>query len=177
MGRRRSGPTLQTEEWLGPASTLLAEAVAPYVAGCEPPPSKLEQAASQARAAAAAYETAFAAIVPPPLIAANRARLTSLVTHNVFGQKHRINRGHRKLNTLKCGPKTPWPYAARPSATATVRRCFAPGQTNTTSFIRRDDAVVRSRQPPAPAGAAERNSELIAHCSAAGPHSPLSSAC
>ncbi len=86
VGYERVITTLQTEEWLGPASTLMVEAVAPYVAWMRATAIQAEQAASQARAAAAAYETAFAAIVPPPLIAANRARLTSLVTHNVFGQ-------------------------------------------------------------------------------------------
>jgi PPE-repeat protein len=40
----------------------------------------------QARAAAAAYETAFAATVPPPAIAANRAQLMSLIASNVLGQ-------------------------------------------------------------------------------------------
>jgi hypothetical protein len=33
-----------------------------------------------------AYETAFAATVPPPLIAANRAQLTSLLATNILGQ-------------------------------------------------------------------------------------------
>ncbi|WP_252256312.1 PPE family protein, partial [Mycobacterium tuberculosis] len=78
VGYERVITTLQTEEWLGPASTLMVEAVAPYVAWMRATAIQAEQAASQARAAAAAYETAFAAIVPPPLIAANRARLTSL---------------------------------------------------------------------------------------------------
>jgi len=45
-----------------------------------------EQAATHARLAAVAYESAFAAVVPPPLIAANRARLMSLVATNVLGQ-------------------------------------------------------------------------------------------
>ena len=45
-----------------------------------------EQAATQARAAASAYETAFAATVPLPVIAANRTQLASLTATNIFGQ-------------------------------------------------------------------------------------------
>ncbi|WP_375488073.1 PPE domain-containing protein [uncultured Mycobacterium sp.] len=48
--------------------------------------AQAEQAANQARAAAAAYESAFAATVPPPVIAANRARLAALIATNVLGQ-------------------------------------------------------------------------------------------
>jgi PPE-repeat protein len=44
------------------------------------------QAANQARSAAAAYEAAFAATVPPPVIAENRALLMSLVATNILGQ-------------------------------------------------------------------------------------------
>ncbi|BBX99143.1 PPE family protein [Mycobacterium lacus] len=76
---------LSSEEWLGPASTSMAEAVAPYVAWMRATAAQAQQAASQAAAAAAAYETAFASVVPPPLIAANRARLASLVSTNVLG--------------------------------------------------------------------------------------------
>ncbi len=42
--------------------------------------------AEQAGLAAAAYETAFAATVPPPVIAANRALLATLVATNMLGQ-------------------------------------------------------------------------------------------
>jgi PPE-repeat protein len=77
---------LSTEEWLGPASSAMAEAVAPYVAWMNNTAIEAEQAASQARAAAAAYETALAATVPVPLIAANRAALVEALSNNVFGQ-------------------------------------------------------------------------------------------
>ena len=45
-----------------------------------------EQTATQARAAAAAYEAAFAMTVPPPMIAANRTLLLSLIATNILGQ-------------------------------------------------------------------------------------------
>src|SRR5580693_9378635 len=72
--------------WLGPSSTAMAAAAAPYVAWMSATAGQAEQAAGQAQAAAAAYEAAFAMTVPPPVIAANRALLMMLVATNFFGQ-------------------------------------------------------------------------------------------
>lgn len=77
---------LHRDEWVGPASTSMADAVAPYAAWMRATAVRAEEAATHARLAASAYETAFAAVVPPPLIAANRAQLMSLVAANVLGQ-------------------------------------------------------------------------------------------
>jgi PPE-repeat protein len=77
---------LTGESWLGPSSASMAAAAAPYMAWMSATAGQAEQAATQANAAAAAYEAAFAATVPPPLIAANRAQLVSLVTTNFLGQ-------------------------------------------------------------------------------------------
>ncbi len=76
---------LTDEEWHGPASAAMADAAAPYVAWMNTTAVQAEQAATQAEAAAAAYEIAFAATVPPPEIAANRAQLVSLVSTNFLG--------------------------------------------------------------------------------------------
>jgi PPE-repeat protein len=75
-----------TADWQGPSSAAMAAAAAPYAAWMSATAAQAEQTAAQARAAAAAYETAFAATVPPPVIAANRAELASLVATNIFGQ-------------------------------------------------------------------------------------------
>jgi PPE-repeat protein len=72
--------------WLGPASVSMAAAAAPYLAWMNATAAQAEQTANQARAAAAAYEAAFSAHVPPPLIAANRSLLMSLVATNIVGQ-------------------------------------------------------------------------------------------
>ena len=48
--------------------------------------TQAEQTAVQAKAAAAAYEVTFAAMVPPPVIEANRTLLQALVATNLFGQ-------------------------------------------------------------------------------------------
>jgi len=72
--------------WKGPSSATMAAAVAPYMAWMSATATQAEQTAMQARAAVAAYETAFAATVPPPIIAANRALLMSLIATNFLGQ-------------------------------------------------------------------------------------------
>jgi PPE-repeat protein len=72
--------------WLGPASTSMLAAAAPYVAWTTATAAQAEQAATQARLAAAAYETAFVATVPPPVIEANRALLMTLIATNFLGQ-------------------------------------------------------------------------------------------
>jgi PPE-repeat protein len=77
---------LSSEQWLGPASASMASAVQPYVAWMNTTAAQAEQAATQASAAAAAFEQAFASVVPPPLIAANRATLSQAVATNVLGQ-------------------------------------------------------------------------------------------
>lgn len=77
---------LTGEAWRGPASSSMAAASAPYAAWMASTAGQAEQAASQARSAALAYESAFAATVPPPVVAANRALLTSLVATNFLGQ-------------------------------------------------------------------------------------------
>ena len=77
---------LASDEWMGPASASMASAAQPYVSWMSTTAAQAEQAATQARSAAAAYEQAFAATVPPPLVAANRAETAAAVQANVFGQ-------------------------------------------------------------------------------------------
>jgi PPE-repeat protein len=72
--------------WMGASSASMAAAAAPYVTWMSTTAAQAKEAATQARAAASAYETAFAATVPPPMIAANRSQLASLVATNIFGQ-------------------------------------------------------------------------------------------
>jgi PPE-repeat protein len=64
----------------------MAAAAGPYVAWMSTTAAQAEQTATQAKAAAAAYEVAFAATVPPPVIATNRILLASLVATNFLGQ-------------------------------------------------------------------------------------------
>jgi PPE-repeat protein len=77
---------LSAGPWLGAASAAMTAATAPYIAWMRSTATQAEQTATQAKAAAAAYEVTFAAMVPPPVIAANRALLQALVATNLFGQ-------------------------------------------------------------------------------------------
>ena len=75
-----------TTSWQGPSSAAASDAAAPYTAWLSSTAAQAEQTASQAQAAAGAYEAAFAASIPPPVIAANRAALALLVATNFLGQ-------------------------------------------------------------------------------------------
>ncbi|ORV61258.1 PPE family protein [Mycobacterium fragae] len=77
---------LTSSSWQGPSSASMATAAAPYVAWLHTVAAQAEESATQANAAAGAYEVAFAMTVPPPVIAANRAQLMSLIATNVLGQ-------------------------------------------------------------------------------------------
>jgi PPE-repeat protein len=72
--------------WLGPSSARMASATAPYIAWMQTSSLQAAQTSAQARLAAAAYEGAFAATVPPAVIAANRALLAALIATNFLGQ-------------------------------------------------------------------------------------------
>ncbi|MEZ0365420.1 PPE family protein [Mycobacterium sp. pUA109] len=74
------------ECWQGPSSISMTTAAAPYIAWMSRTAVQAQQTATQALAAAAAHEAAFAGTVPPPVIAANRAQLVSLVATNFLGQ-------------------------------------------------------------------------------------------
>jgi PPE-repeat protein len=72
-------------EWQGPSATAMAAAAQPYIDWLTTTSGQLQEAATQATASAAAYEAAFAAMIPPPVIAANRATLAALVATNFLG--------------------------------------------------------------------------------------------
>jgi PPE-repeat protein len=77
---------LTSEGWLGPSSTSMSAAAAPYLEWLSSTATLAEQAGSQANAAVTAFESAFAMTVPPAVVAANRAELAMLVATNIFGQ-------------------------------------------------------------------------------------------
>lgn len=72
--------------WSGPSAAAMSAAAGSYVEWLSATAARTEQTAAQAWTAVAAYEAAFAATVPPPEIAANRALLTVLVATNFLGQ-------------------------------------------------------------------------------------------
>jgi len=77
---------LTDDMWLGPSSMLMSAAATPYAAWMNAVAAEAEQTANQIRSAVAAYEAALVAMVPPPLIEANRALLAHLVATNIVGQ-------------------------------------------------------------------------------------------
>lgn len=77
---------LTVGSWTGPSSLTMAAAAVPYITWIKTTGAQAEEAAAKANVAAVAYETAFAATVPPPIIAANRALLLTLIATNIFGQ-------------------------------------------------------------------------------------------
>jgi PPE-repeat protein len=81
---------LASESWLGPSSAAMVAAVQPYVNWVSTTAGQAEHAAAQAQSAAAAFETVFASVVPPPLIAANRAELAQAVSTNVLGLNNNV---------------------------------------------------------------------------------------
>lgn len=86
IGYSEALTSLHGHSWSGPSATAMATAAAPYVEWVTRTALQAEQAAAQARMAAAAYEAAFAATVPPAVVAANRTLLAALVATNFFGQ-------------------------------------------------------------------------------------------
>jgi PPE-repeat protein len=72
--------------WTGPSSASMTAAVTPYLEWMTTAAAQAEHTATQAKAAAAAYESAFAMTVPPPVVAANRSLLTTLIATNLVGQ-------------------------------------------------------------------------------------------
>jgi len=77
---------LTSGSWVGPSSTAMSAAAEPYVTWMSATAGQAELAATKAQAAAGAYESAFAMMVPLPMIAANRTQLASLTATNIFGQ-------------------------------------------------------------------------------------------
>lgn len=77
---------LTDDGWRGPASDAMVAAAAPYLGWLTGTAEQAQMVAGQARSAASAFENALAATVPPPVIEANRTRLTSLIKGNVIGQ-------------------------------------------------------------------------------------------
>jgi PPE-repeat protein len=77
---------LTTGTWLGTSSTQMATAAEPYIGWLQSTAAEAAQTGAQAKAAAAAYGTAYSSMVPPPVISANRAELTTLVSNNFLGQ-------------------------------------------------------------------------------------------
>jgi PPE-repeat protein len=74
------------DAWRGPTATAVSQALRPYLRWLNKAAGRAEEAAGQARLAASAHETAYAAMVPPLVIDANRTLRASLASTNHLGQ-------------------------------------------------------------------------------------------
>lgn len=124
---RRMIADLTTEGWMGLASVAMAAVASTYVSWMTDTVARVEQTAGQARQAAAAYETAFAMMVPPAVIAANRAQLALLGRRNPYGhQAHAIAETEADYHDMWAhNAATMYCYAAQ-SATASSLAPFLP---------------------------------------------------
>lgn len=122
----------------------------PYLAWLSTTAAQAEQVANQARAAAAAYETAFAAMVPPPVIAANRALLMSLIATNILGQNTpAITATEAHYGEMWAQDAAAmYSYAGSSAAAATLTPFTPPPRRPIQRRWRRRE--LRSRKPPAP---------------------------
>jgi PPE-repeat protein len=117
--------------WLGPASASMSAAAASYAAWLRVTAAQAEETSAQARAAAAAYQTAFSAMVPLPMVAANRSRLMTLIATNVFG------RNTQAIAATEAQYGEMWAqdaaamyrYAASSASATALTPCYPPQQT------------------------------------------------
>lgn len=108
---------LTSGAWTGPSALAMAAAAGPYATWLGATGAQAQQAAAQLTAAVGAYETAYAATVPPSLIAANRSLQATLVATNILGQNTAV------IAATEAVYLEMWPRTRRPCmATRAPRR-------------------------------------------------------
>jgi PPE-repeat protein len=154
---------LTVGSWTGPSSIAMAAAAAPYVTWISAAGAQAEEAATQAKLAAGAYETAFAATVPPPVIAANRALLMMLIATNILGQNTAAIAATEAQYMEMWAQDAAAMYAyAGSSATASQLTPFTePPQTTNTSGTAMQSAAVSQASTTSGLGIGTKLSQLI----------------
>jgi PPE-repeat protein len=153
---------LTSAPWVGPASRTMVAAVTPYVSWLGAVAGQAEETAGQARAAAGAYETAFMMTVPPPVIAANRVLLATLIATNFLG----INTPAimateaQYMEMWAQDAATMYGYSAA-SAVASALAPFTSPPNTTTPDATTDQAVAVAQAQATPAGNAAQNVAAI----------------
>jgi PPE-repeat protein len=123
---------LTAGSWMGPASVSMSAAAASYAAWLRATAAQAEETGAQARSAAAAYQTAFMATVPPPMVAANRSQLMTLIATNLFGRNTQaIAANEAQYGQMWAQDATAMYGYAASSAAATQLSPFNPPQQNT----------------------------------------------
>jgi PPE-repeat protein len=148
---------LTSNSWSGPTSVAMIAAVTPYIDWMSTTAAQAEETANHVRAAVAAYEAAFAAHVPPPVIAANRALLAALVATNFFGQNTPAIAATEALYAAMWAEDAAamYGYAAAAQPVIAVTPFTAPPQTtNDNATSSQADAVAKAAAEPAGQAAA-----------------------
>lgn len=134
---------LATGPWLGPSSALMVGASVPYLAWLHETAGRAEGTAIQAKAAVAAYEAAHRMTVPPPVIAANRAQLATLVANNVMGQNTpAIAANEASYGEMWAQDSAAMYVYAGASASASNVTPFSPPPTTTNAAVRSGDETL-----------------------------------
>ncbi|CAJ1503376.1 PPE family protein [[Mycobacterium] holstebronense] len=152
---------LTDEVWLGPAANSMACALAPYVMWLDETAVLAQQTATGATAAAAAFEEALASMVPPPVIAANRKALVTLIAANVFGQNSAaismLEAEYAQLWVLDAAAM--YAYAAQSAAATTLSSFTDPPTTTDPTGLGRQAAAAAEATA---GGAKDQLAQLIA---------------
>ena len=149
--------------WTGPSSMTMAAAASPFVTWVSSAAAQAEEAAAQAKLAAGAYETAFAATVPPPIIAANRALLAVLVATNFLGQNTpaiAATEAHY-LEMWAQDAAAMYAYAGSSSTASRLTAFTEPPQTTNTSGTALQSAAAAQASTQSGSNAASALSNLI----------------
>ena len=149
---------LTSAPWVGPSSRTMVAAVTPYVSWLGAAAGQAEETAGQARAAAAAYETAFMGTVPPPVIAANRVLLATLIATNFFGQNTPaiMATEAQYMEMWAQDAATMYSYLASSAIASALAPFTAPPKT-TTENATANQALVDAQNSATPAGNAAQN--------------------
>lgn len=138
--------------WLGPSSMSMMTAATSYLLWLESTAAQAERTAGQAFAAATAFESAFAATVPPPVVAENRAQLAMLVATNIFGQNTpAIAANEAQYASMWAQDAAAMNGYANDSAAATQLTPLAvpPKSTQTNGIANQSATVAKAAQTPA----------------------------
>jgi PPE-repeat protein len=142
--------------WMGPASASMSAAAASYAGWLRATAAQAEETGAQAKSAAASYQAAFTATVPPPMVAANRSLLSTLIATNLFG----LNTQAIAANEAQYGQMwaqdvaAMYGYAAS-SAAATQLTPFNPPQQNTNPAASANQAAAVGQATGTAAGNAQ----------------------
>lgn len=160
--------------WTGPAATAMVAAAHPYANWLHSTGAQAEQTARQATAAAEAYATALAAVVPPPLITANRVLLNQLVVTNFFGQNSpAIGEAERQYAEMWAQDAAAMYRYASSSATASALSPFGrPPQTTNASAAAAQAAAAAAVNGSTTASSGSLTSALSSVTSVVGQVSP-----